>query len=77
MDFASSRVVDQSALQAIEDIAHKYEALGKNVMLRHLNKDSHEILRRAGQLVVESDDDPDYALAVDYGVRAGAFGSAH
>ena len=77
MDFAGSRVVDQSALQAIEDVAHKYEALGKKVMLRHLNKDSHELLRKAGQLVVESDDDPDYALAVDYGVRAGALGSAH
>ena len=77
MDFAASRVVDQSALQAIEDVAHKYEALGKRVMLRHLNRDSHELLRKAGQLVVESDDDPDYALAVDYGVRAGALGNAH
>ena len=76
-DFARSRVVDQSALQAIEDMAHKYEALGKRVMLRHLNRDSHELLRKAGQLVVESDDDPDYELAVDYGVRPGAFGAAH
>ena len=39
MDFADSRVVDQSALQAIENIAAKYEAAGKRVMLRHLSRD--------------------------------------
>ena len=60
VDFADSRVVDQSALQAIENIAAKYEAAGKRVMLRHLSRDCHKLLNKAGHLMVDSDDDPDY-----------------
>ncbi len=74
VDFAESRVVDQSALQAIEAIAAKYEAAGKTLMLRHLSRDCHRLLNKAGQLMVDSDDDPDYALAVDYSVRTGMLG---
>jgi len=74
IDFADSRVVDQSALQAIEAVASKYEAAGKRVQLRHLSRDCHKLLTRAGHLMVDSDDDPEYALAVDYGVRTGILG---
>ncbi|WP_171170813.1 SulP family inorganic anion transporter [Ruegeria sp. HKCCA0370] len=74
IDFAESRVVDQSALQAIENIAAKYEAAGKRVMLRHLSRDCHKLLKKAGHLMVDSDDDPDYELAVDYSVRTGILG---
>lgn len=74
VDFAESRVVDQSALQAIEALAAKYEAAGKTLMLRHLSRDCHKLLQKAGQLMVDSDDDPDYALAVDYSVRTGMLG---
>ncbi len=77
IDFANSRVVDQSALQAIEDVAAKYEQQGKRVSLRHLSRDCHRLLNRAGQLLVEEDDDPDYGLAVDYDVRTGSFSGAH
>ena len=38
VDFADSRVVDQSALQAIEAVAGKYEAAGKRLQLRHLSR---------------------------------------
>jgi len=51
LDFQNSRVVDHSALQAIEDIA--------------------------GQLIIDSDDDPDYEIAADYGVRLGVLGGNH
>ncbi|WP_120633417.1 SulP family inorganic anion transporter [Ruegeria sp. EL01] len=74
IDFAASRVVDQSALQAIENIAGKYESAGKRVMLRHLSRDCHKLLNKAGHLMVDSDDDPDYELAVDYSVRTGILG---
>ncbi|WP_171235281.1 SulP family inorganic anion transporter [Ruegeria sp. HKCCA6837] len=74
VDFAESRVVDQSALQAIENIAAKYEAAGKRVMLRHLSRDCHKLLNKAGHLMIDSDDDPDYELAVDYSVRTGILG---
>ena len=74
VDFADSRVVDQSALQAIENIAAKYEAAGKRVMLRHLSRDCHKLLTKAGHLMVDSDDDPEYELVVDYSVRTGILG---
>ncbi|MGR3564851.1 MAG: SulP family inorganic anion transporter [Heliomarina sp.] len=74
VDFADSRVVDQSALQAIETVASKYEAVGKEIVLRHLSRDCHRLLNKAGHLVVDSDDDPDYGLAVNYSVRTGILG---
>ena len=77
VDFMYSRVVDQSALQAIEALAMKYETLGKTLRLRHLTPDCHKLLKRAGQLMIDSDDDPDYEVAVDYGVRTGILGGGH
>nr|WP_281501831.1 SulP family inorganic anion transporter [Aliiroseovarius sp. F20344] len=74
IEFARSRVVDQSALQAIEAVALKYEALGKKAQLRHLSRDCHDLLTKAGHLVVDSDDDPDYEVAVDYSVKTGILG---
>ncbi|MBV1896894.1 MAG: sodium-independent anion transporter, partial [Rhodobacteraceae bacterium] len=75
VDFAGSRVVDQSALQAIEAVALKYETRGKSIQLRHLSRDCHELLNRAGHLMIDSDDDPDYGLAVNYSVKTGILGS--
>ena len=77
IDFSASRVVDQSALQAIEDIAAKYDAAGKTVLLRHLSRDCHRLLSKSGQLIIDSDDDPDYGVAVDYGVKLGIFDPSH
>ncbi|MEQ8368761.1 MAG: SulP family inorganic anion transporter, partial [Roseicyclus sp.] len=74
VDFADSRVADQSALQAIEKLAGRYEAAGKEVQLRHLSRDCHQLLSKAGHLVVDSDDDPDYQIATDYSVRTGVLG---
>jgi SulP family sulfate permease len=77
VDFMRSRVVDQSALQAIEDLAAKYESKGKTLKLRHLSKDCHTLLSKAGQLMIDSVDDPDYEIAADYNVRTGIFGGGY
>ena len=77
IDFANSRVVDQSALQAIDDVAAKYDAVDKRVMLRHLSRDCHTLLAKSGQLMIDSDDDPDYQIAADYSVRMRVFGGGH
>ena len=77
VDFAESRVVDQSALTAIEALAEKYEAAGKSIQLRHLSPDCHSLLKKAGQLMIDSDDDPDYRIAANYGVRTGVMGAGH
>ncbi|MBL4854132.1 MAG: SulP family inorganic anion transporter [Robiginitomaculum sp.] len=77
IDFMNSRVVDQSALQAIEDLAFKYKSRGKDLQLRHLAKDCHQLLKRAGQLIKDTDADPDYQIAVDYSVKTGILGGGH
>ncbi len=77
LDFEDSRVVDQSALQAIEAVAAKYQAAGKRLQLRHLTHDCHKLLTNAGQLMVDLDDDPDYGVVVDYEVKPGRLGGAH
>lgn len=77
IDFAASRIVDQSALQAIEDVAAKYAAAGKTLFLRHLSRDCHRLLSKSGQLIIDSDDDPDYGIAVDYGVKLGILEAKH
>jgi SulP family sulfate permease len=74
VDFNESRVVDQSALQAIEAVAAKYETVGKSIQLRHLSRDCHQLLQTAGHLMIDSDDDPEYQIAVDYSVRTGILG---
>ncbi len=77
VDFMNSRVVDQSALQALEALASKYEAQGKTLQLRHLSHDCHKLLNRAGQLMIDSDDDPHYGLAVDYSIKTGILSVGH
>ena len=77
VDFKGSRVVDQSALQAIEALADKYTQAGKAIRLRHLTRDCHKLLNRAGQLIIDSDDDPKYEVATDYRVVTGRLGSGH
>ena len=77
VDFMNSRVVDQSALQAIEALAQKYQTANKTLQLRHLSRDCHQLLQRAGQLIVDSDDDPQYGLAVDYSVKTGILSGGH
>ncbi len=77
IDFADSRVADQSALSSIEAVSAAYEDVGKSIRLRHLSKDCHSLLTRTGLLFDEADDDPDYQVATDYSVRVGLFEGAH
>jgi len=77
VDFADSRVADQSALSAIEGVSAAYNAAGKSIRLRHLSKDCYHLLTRTGLLFDEADDDPDYQVATDYSVKVGLFEGAH
>lgn len=77
VDFIQSRVVDQSALQAIEDTAQKYTDEGKSLQLRHLSKDCRVLLTNSGQLTVGSDNDPSYGVAADYKIRTGRMSGGH
>ncbi|WP_152544554.1 SulP family inorganic anion transporter [Actibacterium mucosum] len=77
VDFADSRVADQSALNAIEELTVKYKELGKELQLRHLSPDCQRLLSQTGMIIVKSEDDPDYQLAANYSVNTGLFGGGH
>jgi MFS superfamily sulfate permease-like transporter len=57
--------------------AGKYLAAGKRLQLRHLTRDCHRMLNKAGHLMDDSDDDPDYGLSVDDDVTTGVLGGGH
>lgn len=51
IDFAESRVVDHSALDALNKISARYAKLGKKVTLINLTNDSVRLLNKAGDLI--------------------------
>lgn len=66
IEFADSRVVDHSSLQAIDALAERYTALGKKLHLQHLSPECRELLRKAGPLVeVNLREDPKYHVTSD------------
>jgi SulP family sulfate permease len=66
IDFYYSRVYDQSALEAINGLAEKYQASGKRLHLRHLSPECRGLLDNAGDLVeVNVSEDPHYHVASD------------
>ena len=58
-DLVGTRIGDQLAFQAILDVAAKYHEVENRVVLRRLSSDCHRLLLRSGQLIIDSDDDPD------------------
>ena len=66
IEFRRARVVDHSALEAIDNLAERYESLGKRLHLRHLSPDCLEVLERArGMVEVNVLEDPLYHIADD------------
>ncbi len=66
IEFRNSRVVDHSAIEAIESLAMKYRRAGKTLHLRHLAPECRVLLHKAGDMVeVNVLEDPDYHVADD------------
>ncbi|MCF8259586.1 MAG: SulP family inorganic anion transporter [Melioribacteraceae bacterium] len=66
VDFAESRIMDQSAIEAINKLSEKYQKKGKNIHLRHLSKDCHRLIKKAQSICeVNVLEDPDYFVAID------------
>ena len=64
IDFKDAKVVDHSALEAIDALAAKYTAAGKTLHLKHLSPDCVEILGNAkGMVEVNLLEDPTYHIA--------------
>jgi SulP family sulfate permease len=66
IDFKESKIMDQSAIEAINKITQRYLALGKNIHLMHLSKDCRALIKKAEKIcVVNVLEDPDYFVSID------------
>jgi SulP family sulfate permease len=64
LEFRHTRVADQSAIEAIDALAARYQQDGKTLHLRHLSPDCLALLGRAKDMVeVDSFADPHYHIA--------------
>ncbi len=67
IDFRESRVVDMSAIEALNKITGKYLKAGKKLHLRHLSPDCRQLLKNAAEIIdVNVMEDPGYKVAVDF-----------
>jgi SulP family sulfate permease len=66
IEFQNARVVDHSAIEAIDNLAENFIKAGKTLHLRHLSPECRELLKQAGDLVeVNVLEDPKYHIADD------------
>ncbi|PKO99341.1 MAG: sodium-independent anion transporter [Bacteroidetes bacterium HGW-Bacteroidetes-2] len=66
IDFAESRVVDMSAIEALNKITERYLKVGKTVHLKHLSPDCKKLLKNAEQIIdVNVMEDPTYKVLTD------------
>ncbi|MBL1292904.1 MAG: SulP family inorganic anion transporter [Thiotrichales bacterium] len=64
IEFQQSRVVDHSAIEAIDGLAERYVKAGKTLHLRHLSPECRILLKKAGDLIeVNYLEDPKYHVA--------------
>lgn len=63
IEFRRAKVVDHSAIEAIDALAERYKAVGTQLHLRHLSPDCLEVLENAKSMVeVNTDEDPIYRV---------------
>lgn len=66
IDFMESRVVDMSAIEALNKVTERYLKVGKVVHLKHLSPDCRNLLQNAESIIdVNVIEDPTYKVATD------------
>lgn len=66
IDFEESRVVDMSAIEALNKLTERYQKVGKIVHLKHLSKDCRRLLKNAEDIIdINVLEDPTYKVVVD------------
>lgn len=66
LDFAESRVVDMSAIEALNRVTSRYAQAGKKVHLRHLSEDCRALVDKAQSIIeVNHYEDPTYKVVSD------------
>ncbi len=63
IDFKESRIVDMSAIDALDKLSKKYNELNKKLHLKHLSEDSVKLLKKAQAVIeVNIQEDPTYKV---------------
>jgi len=66
IDFSESKVVDMSAIEALNNLTEKYLKAGKKIHLRHLSSDCQKLLKNADTIIeVNIHEDPTYHIAAN------------
>jgi len=66
IDFRESRIVDMSAIEALNKITDRYLKMGKKLHLRHLSQDCQVLLKNADKIIdVNVMEDPNYKVLID------------
>jgi SulP family sulfate permease len=66
IDFKESRVVDMSAIEALNRLTERYHKIGKKVHLKHLSPDCRVLLKNAEDIIeVNVLEDPTYKVVAD------------
>jgi SulP family sulfate permease len=66
IDFQESRIVDMSAIEALNKITERYLKVGKKVHLKHLSSDCLKLLKNADEIIeVNVLEDPTYKVITD------------
>lgn len=66
IDFVKAKLMDHSAVEAVSNLADRYQRAGKNLRLRHLSPDCLELLDNAKAMIeVNYREDPKYRVADD------------
>lgn len=66
IDFEESRVVDMSAIEALNKLTERYLKVGKKIHLKHLSADCRALLQDADKIIdVNVMEDPTYKVVVD------------
>ncbi len=66
IDFGGARLMDHSAIEAVNALAERYQRAGKKLKLRHLSADCLELLDKARAMIeVNYREDPHYHVADD------------
>jgi SulP family sulfate permease len=66
IDFANSRVMDHSAIEAINSLTDKYKKQWKKLHLIHLSADCRKLIKNADKIVeVNISEDPKYFVSDD------------
>ncbi len=66
IDFKDSRIVDMSAIEAVNSVTERYRRLGKIVHLRHLSEDCKLLLKNADAIIdVNIMEDPTYKVVTN------------